>query len=47
MTEQAFINARELKGLPEDERRRFYRIAIAPYRFWTDAVADHVGLPRN
>jgi N-acetyl-anhydromuramyl-L-alanine amidase AmpD len=47
MTEQAFINARELKGLPEDERRRFYGIAIAPYLFWTNAVADHVGLPRN
>jgi len=46
-TEQDFVKARALKNVPEDDRRRLYRIAIAPYVFWTDAVADHVGLPRN
>ena len=38
---------RELSGVPEAERRRLYGIAIAPYLFWNDALAEHAGLPRD
>jgi len=47
MTEQVFVNARDLRGVPEEDRRRLYHVAVAPYVFWTDAVAEHVGLPRS
>jgi N-acetylmuramoyl-L-alanine amidase len=46
-TEDAFVRARELSGMPEADRRRLYRIAVAPYIFWTDALAQATGLPAN
>ena len=42
-----FVGLRELSGAPEAERRRMYSIAIAPYVFWNDALAEHAGLPQN
>lgn len=42
-----FVHLRELSGITEAERRRIYAVAIAPYLFWNDALADHAGLPRN
>jgi hypothetical protein len=42
-----FVALRELSGISEDERRRLYSIAIAPYLFWNDALAKHAGLPEN
>jgi hypothetical protein len=34
-------------GVSEAERRRLYGIAIAPYLFWNDTLAEHAGLPRD
>lgn len=42
-----FVGLRELSGIPENERRRMYAVAIAPYLFWNDALAEHAGLPQN
>ena len=42
-----FLGLRELSGVPEAERRRLYGIAIAPYLFWNDTLAEHAGLPRD
>jgi N-acetylmuramoyl-L-alanine amidase len=42
-----FVGLRELSSVPEDERRRMYAVAIAPYLFWNDALAEHAGLPEN
>lgn len=42
-----FVGLRELSGVPEADRRRMYAIAIAPYIFWNDALAEHAGLPTN
>ena len=42
-----FIGLRELSGIPEADRRRMYAVAIAPYLFWNDALAEHAGLPQN
>jgi N-acetylmuramoyl-L-alanine amidase len=42
-----FLGLRELAGIPEAERKRFYAIAIAPYLFWNDALSEHAGLPLN
>jgi N-acetyl-anhydromuramyl-L-alanine amidase AmpD len=46
-TESELVGLRELAGLPEAERRRLYRIAIAPYVFWTDDLSRAIGLPMN
>jgi hypothetical protein len=42
-----FVGLRELSGIPEADRRRLYAVAIAPYTFWNDALAEHAGLPQN
>lgn len=42
-----FVGLRELSAIPEPDRRRLYAIAIAPYIFWNDALAEHAGLPQN
>jgi hypothetical protein len=42
-----FIGLRELSAVPEADRRKLYNIAIAPYLFWNDALAEHAGLPQN
>lgn len=41
------VGLRELSAIPEAERRRLYAVAVAPYIFWNDALADHAGLPRT
>jgi N-acetylmuramoyl-L-alanine amidase len=46
-SEESFVRLRELSGLAEGDRRRFYRIAIAPYVFWTDQLSQALGLPMN
>jgi N-acetylmuramoyl-L-alanine amidase len=46
-TEADFVGLRELAGLSEPERHQLYRIAIAPYVFWTDELSRAVGLPLN
>jgi hypothetical protein len=42
-----FTGLRELSRLTEAERKRIYEVAIKPYVFWTDALAEHAGLPLN
>jgi hypothetical protein len=42
-----FVNLRELSAVPLADRRKLYSIAIAPYLFWNDALAEHAGLPQN
>jgi hypothetical protein len=42
-----FLGLRELSGVSEADRRQLYGIAIAPYLFWNDALAEHAGLPRD
>jgi len=42
-----FLGLRELSGVTEAERRRMYAVAIAPYLFWNDALAERAGLPQN
>ena len=46
-TLKEFVELRELSALGVADRRRLYAIAIAPYLFWNDALADHAGLPRD
>jgi hypothetical protein len=46
-TEDDLVNARELAGIPEADRRLLHRIAIAPYVFWTDDLSRATGLPQN
>jgi N-acetyl-anhydromuramyl-L-alanine amidase AmpD/murein DD-endopeptidase MepM/ murein hydrolase activator NlpD len=46
-TEDELVGLRELAGVPEADRRRLYRIAIAPYVFWTDDLSRAIGLPKN
>jgi hypothetical protein len=46
-TLKEFLELRELSALPEADRRNLYSVAIAPYLFWNDALADHAGLPRD
>ena len=46
-TLEEFVGLRELSAISEADRRRLYGIAIAPYLFWNDALADHAGLPRD
>jgi N-acetylmuramoyl-L-alanine amidase len=46
-TEESFIRLRELSSMAEPERRQLYRIAIAPYVFWTDELSEAAGLPSN
>jgi len=36
---------RELSRLTEAERKRIYEVAIKPYVFLADALAEHAGLP--
>jgi len=43
--EAAYVSAPELGNVPEQERRKLYRRAIAPHVFWTDALSAHAGLP--
>jgi N-acetyl-anhydromuramyl-L-alanine amidase AmpD len=47
MSESDFVALRELAGIPEAARRRFYEIAIEPYVFWTEELSRAVGLPVN
>jgi hypothetical protein len=42
-----FVGLRELSAVPEADRRKLYAIAIAPYLFWNDALAEHAGLPKD
>jgi N-acetyl-anhydromuramyl-L-alanine amidase AmpD len=42
-----FLALRELAAVPEADRRKLYAIAIAPYLFWNDTLAEHAGLPRD
>jgi N-acetylmuramoyl-L-alanine amidase len=42
-----FVGLRELAGIPDEERKRIYDVAIAPYVFWTDDLAHATGLPTN
>jgi hypothetical protein len=42
-----FMAMRELSAIPEADRRSIYDVAIKPYVFWTDALAQHAGLPLN
>ena len=46
-TEASFVELRELSALTAAERSRLYRIAIAPYVFWTDELSEALGLPAN
>jgi N-acetyl-anhydromuramyl-L-alanine amidase AmpD len=46
-SEQSFVSQRELSTLSAAERSRLYRIAIAPYVFWTDELSSALGLPAN
>jgi N-acetyl-anhydromuramyl-L-alanine amidase AmpD len=46
-SEESFSRLRELSGLSEPDRRRLYKIAIAPYVFWTDDLSRATGLPVN
>jgi N-acetylmuramoyl-L-alanine amidase len=46
-TEASFVNLRELSTLSATARSRLYRIAIAPYVFWTDELSNALGLPAN
>lgn len=46
-TEASFVELRELSTLSAAERSRLYRIAIAPYVFWTDELSRALGLPTN
>jgi N-acetylmuramoyl-L-alanine amidase len=46
-TEESFLRLRELSGMTESDRRRLYQIAVAPYIFWTDELAQATGLPSN
>ena len=46
-TENDFAGQRELAGLDEGERRRLYRLVIAPYVFWTDELSAATSLPAN
>jgi N-acetylmuramoyl-L-alanine amidase len=42
-----FVSLRELAAASEADRRKLYAIAIAPYLFWNDALAEHSGLPKD
>ncbi|HEV3032580.1 MAG TPA: N-acetylmuramoyl-L-alanine amidase [Polyangia bacterium] len=46
-TEDEVVGLRELAGVPEADRRRIYKIAIAPYVFWSDDLSRAIGLPMN
>ncbi len=46
-TLQEFLGLRELSAVPEADRRKLYVIAIAPYLFWNDTLAEHAGLPKD
>ena len=47
-TEEGFVRpARAVIGLTEADRRRLFRIAIAPYVFWTDELSEAAHLPAN
>ena len=46
-SESDFVRLRELSGLSEQERRRLYEVAIAPYLFWDDELSKATGLPAN
>jgi len=46
-TLEEFLHQRELAALSKVDRQRIFGIAIAPYLFWNDALADHAGLPRD
>jgi len=46
-TEDEVAGLRELAGVPEADRRRIYKIAIAPYVFWSDDLSRAIGLPMN
>ena len=38
---------RELAAVSEPERRRLYKVMVAPYLFWTDELSRATGLPAN
>jgi N-acetyl-anhydromuramyl-L-alanine amidase AmpD len=38
---------RELAGVPAADRERWWKIAVAPYIFWTDDLSRAIGLPMN
>jgi hypothetical protein len=46
-TLEEFVSLRELSAAPEADRRKLYAIAIAPYLFWNDTLAEHAGLPKD
>ena len=46
-SEAEFIALRELAAVSEAERRRLYKVMVAPYLFWTDELSRATGLPAN
>jgi N-acetyl-anhydromuramyl-L-alanine amidase AmpD len=46
-TADAYVMAPELRALPADLRQKLYDETVAPYTFWTDALAAHAGLPES
>lgn len=46
-TAAEFVGLRELSAVSEADRRKLYGVAIAPYLFWNDALAEHAGLPKD
>lgn len=47
LRESAFVSAPELRSIPEDDRRRLFQTALAPYVFWNNQLTQHTGLPSS